>query len=128
MQVLFAFLLTVPFAAGLRATSRTFQTNVYFVDAAVLGGRDARSSSRRRAYHRLNFRQRDKQHIVTRRLAAAAIVGIGLLALAMTGAVLLVTDYLFGDDDGDDHRPRSRSLFAVLWFVLPLARRMSNGD
>ena len=51
------------------------------------------------------------------------IAGLGFLALAMCGSLLLVATKLFGAS-----RVRSRSSsgalpFAVLWFAMPLRRR-----
>jgi hypothetical protein len=77
------------------------------------------------AYHRLNFRKRDKTHIVevSSRLA---IIGMAVLALAITGAVVLVTDYLFRDTTIIITGVGVLLMFAALWFVLPLLRRREN--
>ena len=47
------------------------------------------------AYHRLTFHLQQKRHLIF--LANRfAIAGLGFLALAMTGAIMLITDVLFG--------------------------------
>ena len=123
VQVLFAFLLTVPFAQGFRRVTE-FQEHTYFVTlllSAVATGLLMAPT----AYHRLNFRKRDKTHIVevSSRLA---ILGMAVLAVAMTGAVVLVTDYLFRDTTIIITGVGVLSMFVVLWFVLPLLRRRGN--
>ena len=123
VQVLFAFLLTVPFAARFDEVT-PFQKDVYFatllcsVAASVLLIAPT-------AYHRLNFRQRDKRHIVdvSNRLSTAGLLA---LALAMTGATLLVTDVLFGTTTTVLVAVGVGTAFAVLWFALPLLRRFTR--
>src|SRR3954467_10316576 len=62
VQVLFAFLLTVPFAQGFQKVT-DFQKTVYF--ATLLSSTVASAFFiAPTAYHRLNFRRRDKEHIV----------------------------------------------------------------
>ena len=123
VQVIFAFLLAVPFAQGFQRVT-AFQEKTYFVtlllSAAATAFLIAPSS-----YHRLNFAQRDKRHIVE--VASRwAIIGIGLLALAMTGAVMLITDFLFGDTTVAVAAGLTLVMFSLLWFVLPLMRRFGN--
>ena len=101
VQVLFAFLLAVPFQQHFTAIT-PFEKKVYFatllctaVSAALLIAPSA--------YHRLTFRYQQKEHLVV--LANRfAIAGLGFLALAMTGAMMLITDVLFGDGRHRDHR------------------------
>ncbi|MDQ3739327.1 MAG: DUF6328 family protein [Actinomycetota bacterium] len=120
VQVLFAFLLAVPFQPKF-AEVTAFQEKAYFVvlllSAAATAFLIAPSS-----YHRLNFAQGDKPHIV-RMASRLAVIGMALLALAMTGAVLLVTDYLFSSTTTAITSAATVLMFAFLWFVLPLARR-----
>jgi hypothetical protein len=109
VQVLFAFLLTVPFTQRF-AHVTTFQRDLYFgtLLASALATALLIAPS---AIHRLEFRQHDKGQIVeiSNRLT---IVGLGFLALAMTGVVVLITDVLFGSSAtiavGRSHRRRFR--------------------
>ena len=92
MQVLFAFLLTVPFTQRFTELTRT-QEKIYFgtlICTAVATAFLIAPS----AHHRIQFRTRDKRHLVST-ANKFAIVGLSFLALAMTGAVLLVTDFIF---------------------------------
>src|SRR3954466_1505950 len=93
-QVLFAFLLTVPFQQGF-AKATSFQTHVYLVTLLLTAFASALLIAPS-AYHRIQFRQDDKQHIVFM-ANKLSIAGFAVLAAAMTSAVLLVTDYLYSD-------------------------------
>src|SRR5918996_1213051 len=79
VQVLFAFLLTVPFTQRFGDVSE-FQKTVYFVTLLCAAAASAFLIAPS-AYHRLRFRQRDKHQMVvtSNRLA---IVGLAFLALA----------------------------------------------
>ena len=46
------------------------------------------------------------------------------LALAMTGVVLLVTDFIFGTLATTIATTMSALLFATLWYVIPYRRRL----
>ena len=120
VQVLFAFLLTVPFAQGFQSVS-DFQRNVYLVTLLASACASAFFISPT-AYHRLNFRRRDKEHIVevSSRLT---LLGIASLAVAMTGAILLVTDYLFRDATTVVVTVGVGLLLATMWAFLPMLRR-----
>jgi membrane-bound acyltransferase YfiQ involved in biofilm formation len=120
IQVLFAFLLTVPFTQQFAKVSQ-FQEDVYFVTLllACLASAFLIAPS---AYHRIQFRQQDKRQMLetSNRLA---IVGLGLLALAMTSTVLLITDLLFTTTTVIVVTGLIGLTFAGLWYALPLSRR-----
>ena len=120
VQVLFAFLLTVPFAPRFEEAT-SFQRNVYLVTLLASTAASALFISPT-AYHRLNFRRGDKQHIVevSSRLT---LLGIASLAIAMTGAILLVTDFLFSEGTTVVVTVCVALLFALLWAFLPALRR-----
>ena len=124
VQILFAFLLTVPFAQGFaRVTS--FQKNLFF---AVLLATAASTVFliAPTATHRLRFHKNDRQYVIesAHRLMIAGLV---LLALAIVGALVLITDYLFGLG-GQWYWPLLVALVLVaLWFVRPLLRSGSSG-
>ena len=54
------------------------------------------------------------------------IAGGALLAVAMTGAIWLVTGYLFGDAVTGVAVVIVAVMFATLWFGVPLVRRMER--
>jgi hypothetical protein len=116
VQVLFAFLLAVPFQKRFGEIT-PFQEKVYFatllataVSAALLIAPTA--------YHRVTFRLQRKEELV-RLSNRLAIVGLGFLALAMTGAIVLITDFLFGTAMTVVAGIGAAAMFAGLWYVLP---------
>ena len=123
VQVLFAFLLTVPFAQRFGDVT-SFQKNVYFATLLCSALASALFIAPT-AYHRLNFRRRDKQHIVET-ASRFAILGLIALALAMVGAVVTITDFLFTDRTVLLTGAGVALLFTVLWFAMPLLRRRRN--
>ena len=97
VQVLFAFLLGVPFNTGF-AHVGGYERAVYFV-TLLLASLSAVCLIAPSAQHRLLFRHDDKRHIVfvSNRIV---IVGLAFLALAMCGCLLLVATKLFGEARG----------------------------
>jgi membrane-bound acyltransferase YfiQ involved in biofilm formation len=123
VQVLFAFLLAVPFQQRF-AQVTPFQEKTYFV-VLLLSAAATAFLIAPSAYHRLNFAQGDKPHIV-KVASRLSVIGLALLALAMSGAVLLVTDVLFESATVAITTAVTVVVFAVLWFALPLMRRSQN--
>ncbi len=123
VQVLFAFLLVVPFNQRF-AQVTDFQKTLYLVTMLCTTASTICLITPT-AHHRLEFRQQDKEHIVQAG-NRIVIVGLGLLAIAMTGAVLLVTDYLYGTGTTLAAAGGVALGFAVLWFVIPLRRLRAN--
>ena len=124
VQVLFAFLLTVPFQQGFTKVT-PFQERVYFV-TLLLTALSAALLISPTAYHRLNFRKRQKDHlvIVSNRLA---IAGLCVLGLAMTGAILLVTDVVFPAPQTVIVTTVSAFLvYLTLWVIAPARRRITG--
>jgi hypothetical protein len=120
VQVLFAFLLTVPFSQRF-ANVGPFERDVYLVTLLLTAIASALLIAPS-AYHRIEFRVGDRPHIVevANRLTLAGFV---FLALAMTGAVLLITRYLFSVTTTIIVVALVFTMFATLWCLLPLGRR-----
>lgn len=121
VQILFAFLLTVPFAQGFTRLD-AFQRNLYFavllstaISTALLIAPSA--------HHRLLFRMRDKENLV-RVSNRLAIAGLGVLSLSLIGAILLISDILFKSPAPVIFTAATGLIFAILWVVMPLARRI----
>jgi Family of unknown function (DUF6328) len=123
VQVLFAFLLAVPFQQNFSEIT-SFQERVYFA-TLLCTAISAVLLISPTAYHRLNFRQQNKKELVmvSNRLAIAGMV---FLALAMTGAIMLITDVLFGTGATIVFSAAAVTLFAIFWGVLPLRRRLTS--
>jgi hypothetical protein len=125
VQVLFAFLLAVPFQQNFTKITE-FEKTVYFA-TLLLTSLSAALLIAPSAYHRLTFRYQQKHRLVfvSNRLA---IAGIATLALAMTSAILLITDVLFGTTTTLITTAIALTMFIVLWAVLPLRRRFRYRD
>jgi O-antigen/teichoic acid export membrane protein len=122
VQVLFAFLLAVPFQQGFEKIT-SFQKDVYFatlICTAIAAVMLISPSS----YHRVTFRYQQKRRLVFY-ANRFSIVGLVFLALAMTGAIMLVTDYLFGTTATIVTTALAACAFSFFWFALPLRRRLS---
>ena len=121
VQILFAFLLTVPFAQGFtRVTS--FQRDLFFAMLLATAASTACLIAPT-ATHRLRFHQRDRAYIIesSNRLL---IWGLAFLALAIVGAVTLITDYIFGLDSHWYWPLAVALLIVALWFARPLLRHL----
>jgi amino acid transporter len=123
VQVLFAFLLVVPFNQRFVKVT-DFQEKVYFVTLLCAAAASAFLIAPS-VHHRIEFRRQDKEHIVlvANRLA---VIGLTFLAVAMTGAILLVTDVLFGALTSALATIAVGTMFAALWYAIPLRRLLSR--
>jgi len=121
VQVLFAFLLTVPFQQRFQEVT-DFQRDVYFI--ALLAAMTATAFLiAPSAYHRIAFQTHDKPRIV--RVGTMQFVcGIVALAIAMNCAVLLVTDFLFRAPTVVVTLVATVTLFGWLWFGIGVWRRL----
>ena len=122
VQVLFAFLLAVPFQQGFTRIT-AFQRDVYF-GTLICTAISAVMLISPSAYHRLTFRYQQKRKLVFY-ANRFAIIGLVFLALAMTGAVMLITDILFGTVATIVMTPITALTFSFFWFALPLQRRLT---
>jgi hypothetical protein len=121
VQVLFAFLLAVPFQQNFSKISE-FEKRVYFA-TLLLTAISAALFIAPTAYHRITFRYQQKHRLVF--IAnRCAIAGLLALALAMSCAVLLITDVLFGTTTTIITVGFVLLMFTLLWAVLPLRRRL----
>jgi hypothetical protein len=120
VQVLFAFLLTVPFSARFEDITDT-QRGVYV--GVLLGTALATVLLMApTALHRLRFRQRRKAQIVeiSHRLT---IAGLAVLALAVSAAVFLIVDVVYGRAGGLAAGLSTLAAMAVVWLLIPLSGR-----
>jgi uncharacterized protein DUF6328 len=120
VQVLFAFLLTVPFSNRFTQLS-DFEEKLYFgvllcvalatvlLTAPTVG-------------HRILFRRQQKEYIVTT-ANNLALVGLLLLALAISGAIALISNFLFGTRTAIIATGVLMLAFAGFWYLGPVMRR-----
>ena len=120
VQVLFAFLLGVPFTQRFGLVT-DLQKDVYFLTFLCAATATALLIAPS-AYHRLEWRRGDKEHllVVSNRLA---ISGTVFLALAISGSVFVVADMLFNPTGAAIVAAATAALFAWFWYGLPLLRR-----
>ncbi len=121
VQVLFGFLLIVPFSARWGEVT-SFQQDLYFAcllcSAAASAFLIAPS-----AIHRLDFQQGDKARIVQIG-NVLAIIGLSFLALTVVGVVLLITDVLYGRSAAIAYTAGVAAVFLVLWYAIPMVLRL----
>jgi hypothetical protein len=123
VQVLFAFLLTVPFSQRFGRLDG-LQRDIYFL--AVLSTAMATAFLiAPSSYHRLRWRQGDKARMLetSNRLA---ITGIGFLALSISAVVYLITSVLYARGVAAAVAAAFAGVVTWLWFGLPLSRRLEH--
>jgi uncharacterized protein DUF6328 len=125
VQIMFAFLLTVPFTQRF-ATVTEFQRDVYFVTLLCAAAATALLISPT-AHHRILFRRHQKHQLIVLG-NTLTIIGLGFLALAMTGVILLITDVLFKTTTVVIVTSAAAATFVTLWYVMPLARRLKTSN
>jgi len=123
VQVLFAFLLAVPFSAGWSKVTE-FQKQLFFVTLCATAV-SAAFFIAPSAYHRLHFRNQEKERLLFTS-NKFAIVGFLFLAIAMVGVVVLVADVLYSGTAVLLLGLGAAALFVGLWAALPLWRRRDD--
>jgi Family of unknown function (DUF6328) len=123
VQVLFAFLLVVPFNQRFGTVS-TFERDLYLVTLLLTLAACVLLIAPT-IVHRLHFRLGDKAYVV-RAANRLMIAGLTVFAAAMTMAVLLVTDYLFDAVVAAVATAAVVAGFATVWFLLPIRSRQAS--
>ena len=123
VQILFAFLLTLPFTQRFgRVTS--FDRAVYLT-TLLLAGLASALLIAPVSSHRLLFRRRDKGWLVST-ANWMAIGGLGCLAVAISGVILLTTHVLFGGVAAAFATLWMAGVLGLLWYWLPLRERLRD--
>ena len=120
IQVMFAFLLVVPFNTGWKHVDG-FERTVYFVTLLVVA-LAAFLLMAPPIHHRLLFRHGEKPFLI-RVGNHMAIGGMVCLGLGFVGILVLISDVVVGGAAPAVVGALAVALIAGLWFVLPLARR-----
>jgi len=120
VQILFAFLLTLPFSNGFPKTTE-FQKDVYLV-ALISAAFATAMIIAPVAFHRALFRQGRKPELVqyAHRMATG---GIAFLLVAMVSSVLLITDYLLSFWPMVILTALASAGFLTFWVIIPWLRR-----
>ena len=123
VQILFAFLLTMPFQAAF-ANLDDPQRDVYVV-AVMLAVGAVVCLIAPVAYHRALFRMRLKDNLVN--IASRyAIAGLACLGGSIITAVGLVLDFVLGRDQAIFFVALTAAAVVVVWLALPLLTRIRH--
>ena len=120
VQVLFGFLLTVPFTARFDALSPG-ERKLYFATLAV-AGLAAMLLIAPSSHHRVLFSCGDKPRLV-RNANRYAIAGLACVGLAMGGALALVADVAFDSTFAGIAGGVAGAACGWCWYLQPLRRR-----
>jgi amino acid transporter len=118
VQVLFAFLLAVPFANGFPKLGR-LDRDIFFV-AFITTALSTVTLIAPSSYHRIRWRQHDKERMLVIS-NALTIAGLALLAVSISCTVFVITDFLFHRAWAAVFTGLVSLAFLVLWYGLPLA-------
>jgi hypothetical protein len=125
VQILFAFLLTVPFTQRFPELT-AFQRDVFYITllATTLSTGCLIAPS---AAHRLRFHQGDREWLIEsgNRLL---IAGLGFLAIAIGSAFLLITDLLFTGVRVWIYSGLAWAVIVALWFGRAFYRSARRGQ
>jgi hypothetical protein len=123
IQVLFAFMLTVPFSGTFGRLSGP-EKGVYM--AAFLASAVATLLFLApTAYHRLRFREGDKEQIL-RTSNRLALAGLGFLIFALSAVVYLVTEIVISAPAAAAFTAAVAALGVWVWFGLPITRAIKD--
>jgi hypothetical protein len=120
VQILFAFLLVVPFNGRFRETD-ALQRDVWFAALLLALGAVACLIAPS-AYHRIRFREFDKERLV-KTGTALALTGLAFLAASLSASAFFVTGLVFDDDTAAVVCAIAAATIGGLWFALPLYRK-----
>jgi predicted membrane channel-forming protein YqfA (hemolysin III family) len=123
VQVLFAFLLTVPFTNTF--SSITNQQRQVFFAVFLLTAASTALLIAPSAYHRIRWRQHDKEQMLTT-ANRLSIGGMVFLTFALVGASFLVADLIFHTTAAALVTAAVAGFFAWFWWGLPLWRRLQD--
>src|SRR5262245_7146916 len=123
VQVLFAFLLILPFQQRFDRLSDQ-QTYVYY-SALLCATAAIVLLITPTAAHRIRWRQQDKEALLVMS-TRAAIAATVFIAAAMTASVYLITDVLFGEPATAIVAAVVAAAFTTFWYAFPLYRRFKS--
>jgi MFS family permease len=120
VQILFAFLLTLPFSSGFPKTT-AFQKDVFVVALMTAAFATAMIISPV-AFHRALFRQGRKPELV-RYAHRMATGGLAFMLISMVSSILLITDYLLNIWVATVLSIIAGAWFLMFWAIIPAFRR-----
>ncbi len=120
IQVMFAFLLVVPFNNGWNKVD-SFERTVYFVTLLLVALATFLLMSPP-IHHRILFRHGEKGFLL-RTANYLAIAGMACLGGGFVGILVLISDFVVGGAAPVIVGVLTAALIGGLWFLLPIARR-----
>ena len=123
VQMLFAFLLIVPFSNRFEQVTQ-LQRNVYFT-ALLCALAAVTCFIAPTAYHRWRFREFDKERLITTSTWLARI-GLIFLAASLVASAFFVTDFLFERVLALCVTAGAALALGGLWFGLPIGRKLAD--
>jgi hypothetical protein len=120
VQVLFAFLLAIPFQQGFDRIDAD-DRRIYFA-AVLLTALSSAFLIAPSAHHRVRFRSKAKEQIL-KAASAYALIGLGLLAAAMSATLFLIADVLYHSTLASATAGAIGLFTIVFWFVVPFLYR-----
>ena len=124
VQVLFAFLLVVPFSSRFEVDRTEKVASRRARLATVVGTILLMAPS---AYHRLRWREKNKEQML-RTSNRLAIGGLTAVAVAISSSLFLVTDVLLPRSWAAVVTALAAVGFALAWFALPLSQPYDRWD
>ncbi len=121
VQMLFGFLLAVPFTQRFGGVSSN-QRGLYYAAFAAAAGASVCFIAPT-AFHRIVW-QHGEKGILLRISSVLAIAGTVFLAVAITSVMLFITSYLYGSSPAALAGTVLIAALLSLWYGLPLAYRL----
>ena len=125
VTVLFGFLLTLPFTGEFERITGADRA-VYFT-AVVLTVLSSAFLVAPSAHHRIRFRDKAKEQLL-KSSSAYAIVGLLLLAGALSASLFLIADVVYDTLPASIVAGGLGAFIVVFWFVVPLRHRSDPAD
>src|ERR1700761_2279261 len=120
VQVLFGFLLSLPFTSQFKQLDGSDRD--LYLACLILAAVSTALLLGPVAYHRLVFRQGEKERLV-KAANVMAILGLITVGLSISASVLLVAGFVVGYGTGAVIAGLVLVMFGLLWFAFPLVRR-----
>jgi hypothetical protein len=123
VQVLFAFLLIVPFSNGFPRLG-SLDRDIFFV-AFIATAVSTILLIAPSSFHRIRWRQHDKERmlVISNYLT---IAGLLALAVAITSTIFVITDFVFHRTWATVFTTIVAVLFLVFWYGIPIAAAITD--
>lgn len=121
VQMLFGFLLAVPFSQRFSSVS-SHQRGLYYAAFASAAGASVCFIAPT-SFHRIVW-QHGRKEVLLRISSGLAIAGTVFLAAAITSVMLFITSFLYGSAPAGFAAGVLVAALAVLWYALPLGLRV----